>query len=210
MQRLEVMEKANSRVTALVVFVHLLLSNQSLAASFDCAKASNDVEKLICADSELSALDSTLGNLFSSGIRKNTDVATDQKKWLREQRNTCKTPECIKAAYSRRIEYLKTLEECPYKASVLVGSWVRVEGNGFEKMKFLVSDKTPTFLSWLHHKPEMAGRWGFEQCVIHIQDSNEDKLQFDLKVQRLDEKRLDVRDMDDGAVGIYERAAAAK
>ena len=40
------------------------------AASFDCAKATRPVEKLICRDKNLNALDERLGQVYRAGLQK--------------------------------------------------------------------------------------------------------------------------------------------
>lgn len=198
-------------IAELLVFIIVLsLSNQVFSASFDCDKASNVVEKLICSDRDLSLSDQTLGELFNAEKEKYPNVVSDQKSWLREKRNLCKTSECLRKVYSDRIEYLKTIENCPSDNVLLIGGWVRIQGDGFEEMKFLSKDGVQTFLSWTHHRPEMIGRWSFGQCTIRIQDRGEASLQFELRVRRLDENRLHVWDIDQGADAIYKRVNASK
>ncbi len=188
----------------------LLVSNTASAASFDCTKASSQVEKLICSDRELSDLDSKLGNIYRPKASASPSLVTDQKQWLRQQRNLCKTIDCLRAAYLKRIEDVNLSDECPYDRSSLIGGWVKTEGEGFEEMKLLSAEDVPNFLSWIHHRPEMTGRWRFENCTIHIQDLNENTLQFELEVQQLDGNRMYLRDMETDAVIGYERVGATK
>jgi len=57
------------------------------AASFDCAKATTEVEKIICIDAELSSLDEKLTKAYHSIITANPDkekkIINEQKKWLK-------------------------------------------------------------------------------------------------------------------------------
>src|SRR4051794_20306614 len=76
------------------------------AASFNCAKASIHVEKIICSDAELSKLDDSLGRLFSFLPDGGNSVVINQKKWLRETRNACNDSQCLKTVYSARITEL--------------------------------------------------------------------------------------------------------
>jgi uncharacterized protein len=79
------------------------------AASFDCAKASTKVEKLICSDSELSKLDEDLSKAYQQSLER-SDVkkgaTVSQRQWLKNERNICQNAECIKTAYERRIKEL--------------------------------------------------------------------------------------------------------
>jgi len=94
-----------------------LLSNAAFAAkpSFNCNKASHEVEKLICADDELAKLDVSLTNLYNVLLK---NIPTAQKKQLKAEqsgwvkgRNDCwKAADqraCIKGEYEARISALK-------------------------------------------------------------------------------------------------------
>jgi uncharacterized protein YecT (DUF1311 family) len=79
------------------------------AASFDCAKASTAVEKLICADEKLSVLDDQLTTAYKTASETATDksaLKAQQKDWLKKKRNSCKDAECITKVYQTRIEEL--------------------------------------------------------------------------------------------------------
>jgi uncharacterized protein len=69
---------------------------QSKGPAFDCAKASGDVEKLICSDAGLAALDRKLDGVYKAALSKARD---DVPKFLRtEQRGWVKgRDECWKA-----------------------------------------------------------------------------------------------------------------
>src|SRR6478735_4367245 len=64
---------------------------QSDTPTFDCSKARNSVEKLVCADQDLAKLDRKLSDLYKSA-EKNPDQAAEhgasQQKWLRA-RDAC-------------------------------------------------------------------------------------------------------------------------
>lgn len=87
----------------------LLLSVLLFGASFDCAKATSKVEKMICADPELSALDENLSKVFKEAM-KNIDEKDQLKKeqfaWMKE-RNLCKDNVCIQKSYKSRTAELK-------------------------------------------------------------------------------------------------------
>ncbi len=91
----------------LVCFVH-----PTWAASFDCAKAATDIEHRICQDTELSDLDSQLGDLYG-GLRKAMDedrresLTAGQRRWLGE-RNRCESTTCLRDVYQQRIEALNS------------------------------------------------------------------------------------------------------
>jgi hypothetical protein len=78
--------------------------------SFDCSQARTKVEKTLCANKDLAALDVTLTENYDKARRatkgeKHRQLLDTQRVWLK-QRNACKTPECLTDAYTRRIEEL--------------------------------------------------------------------------------------------------------
>jgi uncharacterized protein len=88
------------------VVTFLLLMTSAHAASFDCAKATSKVEKLICKDPVLSSLDEELGRMYQQAL-SNSDNSTQQiarqKQWLRDARNKCGDVTCLKLLYPNRI-----------------------------------------------------------------------------------------------------------
>ncbi len=92
----------------LVFAALLLVANTSCAASFDCEKATTKVEKMICADSELSKLDEDLSAAYSKVLKESSDASTlkqQQRDWLKE-RNGCEDSACVKHAYEARVSLL--------------------------------------------------------------------------------------------------------
>ena len=79
-----------------------------VAASFDCGKATSEVEKIICGDDELSRLDESLNKAYLQALEwkdiKNR-IVKSQRQWLKV-RNACKDAECLKNAYEVRIKEL--------------------------------------------------------------------------------------------------------
>lgn len=83
------------------------------AASFNCAKAASRVEKLICANHEVSLLDGELGDLYyyrmnraSASSAEKELIRSEQKKWLKSVRDVCKDVACLRAAYETRLGQL--------------------------------------------------------------------------------------------------------
>lgn len=85
----------------------------AISPSFDCPRASNNAERLICATPELAVLDLSLANAYrdlwaertSVDLRKQLKEA--QNYWLRNVRDRCTEAECLKAAYELRIAHLR-------------------------------------------------------------------------------------------------------
>ena len=87
----------------------LCFSALAAATSFNCAKAKTNIEKLICADTELGELDTALAKLFSKTITSSGDpdeIAAAEREWLKTVRNKCSTSDCLKSAYHARIKQL--------------------------------------------------------------------------------------------------------
>jgi uncharacterized protein len=87
----------------------LALMPWARAATFDCSKTSTFVEKAICSDKQLSALDDQLGHLYKAALASasnNAMLKADQKTWL-SLRNQCGDADCLKKAYADRINVLE-------------------------------------------------------------------------------------------------------
>ena len=85
-----------------ILYLFGLLALPVQAASFDCSKAGTKVEKLICADVELSRMDEEIAKVYGEVLGKSTDEAL-LKKRQRERlkaRNQCKDISCL-SDYSR-------------------------------------------------------------------------------------------------------------
>lgn len=82
------------------------------AASFDCAKASTGVERMICEDPETSDLDSEYGAVFEGLLARSSakaDVRSGARSWLTNVRNRCQDSGCLRAAYRERIANIRAL-----------------------------------------------------------------------------------------------------
>ena len=86
----------------------LMLASPAQAASFDCAKTQTKVEKLICADAELSKLDEEMATTYKAALQdeKQADsIRQAQKQWMKE-RNGCSDAVCVKQAYENQLKEL--------------------------------------------------------------------------------------------------------
>jgi len=79
--------------------------------SFDCAKASTRVEKMICSDDESAALDGQLAETYRRALAdpaENSDeIKIDQRAWLSGKRNKCGDVSCLRRRYRERIAALE-------------------------------------------------------------------------------------------------------
>lgn len=94
------------------IFFLLIIAGNIHAASFDCGKATSEVEKLICGDDELSRLDESLNKAYQQALEQTLfkeQIMRSQKQWLKKKRNECRNPQCMKKAYEARINELEFL-----------------------------------------------------------------------------------------------------
>jgi uncharacterized protein YecT (DUF1311 family) len=91
------------------------VASASVNPSFDCAKASHEVEELICKDAELADLDRSLADLYAV-VLKNTPeseqkmLKAEQRGWVKGRNDCWKSSDergCVKREYKARISELK-------------------------------------------------------------------------------------------------------
>jgi uncharacterized protein len=103
-----------TRSAVLGLLLGLLWSAAAAAASFPCEKAQSRIEKAICADAEVSALDEYLGRYYQAARTTLRDAApcitADQRQWLGAVRNACPDAACLKKAYLERLGELHALQ----------------------------------------------------------------------------------------------------
>jgi len=86
--------------------------SSTAAASFDCAKASSPVEKMICSDSAVSNLDKELHRSYRQALAAAINpslIKEDQRGWLLDHRDRCTIVQCLREAYESRIKELRAL-----------------------------------------------------------------------------------------------------
>lgn len=96
----------------------VLVAPLGQAASFSCAKAATTVEKMVCANPELSRQDDYLNGSYQRAVKRvgnKTVLRQWQRNWLKSQAlNACKTAECVKLAYGTRVKLLDDAVESPW------------------------------------------------------------------------------------------------
>lgn len=110
-------------IGAIAVGMLLLGSSGAQAASFDCAKAQSKVEKMICADAELSKLDEDMAHAWARYREKyfyEEHVRGTQKNWI-AQRNRCTSTQCLLQAYQERIAFINSGQTQPVTLGELKG-----------------------------------------------------------------------------------------
>jgi uncharacterized protein len=103
-------------MTKTILFTALLaiaVVPRAFGASFDCSKATNLTEMLICKDHETSSLDEQLQHTYQTALTtaapssKNA-LIKEQRNWIAYTRNVCEDEACLRQAYSSRINLLAT------------------------------------------------------------------------------------------------------
>lgn len=80
------------------------------AASFDCAVARSNAEKLICGDPALSALDDALAKAFADAVavvQHPVALREDEREWIVQERDSAPDAQAMRTAYQNRIDALK-------------------------------------------------------------------------------------------------------
>ena len=131
----------------------IFVSSITHAASFDCTKATTLVEKAICSESDLSALDEQLMAKYKDALSSAPNAANlknDQKSWLVNTRNKCQDTACLKRAYIERIAALERIagstapSSSSKKADVSwAGTWNRTGGTSHTESSLEITEKTP-------------------------------------------------------------------
>lgn len=78
--------------------------------SFDCTKASTNVEKMICADPKLAAADRDTAVAYKIRLASSTDksgLKQQQANWRRTVRDGCTHAACLEGAYKQRLAELR-------------------------------------------------------------------------------------------------------
>jgi uncharacterized protein YecT (DUF1311 family) len=84
----------------------------AIVASFDCAKASSQIETLICSSPETADADRRLAAAYSAARAKSSDPSTlkaDQRNWLTTERNACTDAACLTKVMEARIQKLSAM-----------------------------------------------------------------------------------------------------
>lgn len=105
-------------VMKIFFFVFLVMSTALFGARIDCAKASSDVENMICEYADLEWLDHILSDTYTAvlnSVPNKHAVKLDQKKWLKTVRDRCNDTDCIDAAYENRIADLSLIWNKEFK-----------------------------------------------------------------------------------------------
>lgn len=117
------------RSTLIAAACLALAGGSACAASFDCARATSAMEKLVCSDAGLSKLDETLNAAYRSALGRTPDkeaLRHAQRTWLSSYEvSGCRDAGCLRDAFSRRIEVLRALAGADRPGAAWTGHYVR-------------------------------------------------------------------------------------
>jgi uncharacterized protein len=95
------------------LFVVLAAAGPAFAASFECQRNENRVERLICSDSVVSDLDEVMARFYAGAqgsLKENaTCLKTDQQEWV-HRRDACRDVPCMDRVYRERLAELTPLQ----------------------------------------------------------------------------------------------------
>jgi uncharacterized protein len=103
------------------------------AASFDCEKAKSAMEKMICADAELSKLDEEMADVYKAALldeERSQSIQQNQKQWLKE-RNSCIDASCVNLSYTTRLNELSLAQEKSFSKSNRKPRFSVTQGKGW-------------------------------------------------------------------------------
>jgi uncharacterized protein len=86
------------------------MDSSLFAPSFDCSKASNAQEKLVCSDRELSKIDVEMSQAYAKARDRTSDkdaLRKAQTEWIKQIFRSCSDKNCLTSAYKNRISELQ-------------------------------------------------------------------------------------------------------
>ena len=145
-----------------IVTLILLFTISLFGASFDCAKATTKVEKMICKDEKLIEKDDQLNHFFKTvkvSNRLSSDVVQSQRDWLKS-RNQCNDLNCLHDSYTHRLEYLESKIEYQFATDQKesCGQFVEIFNKNSDLIRhsdFSASTTEYNGLKWLQPKVDL-------------------------------------------------------
>jgi uncharacterized protein len=135
-----------------------VVASAAQAASFDCAKASHPLEKLICANPALSKLDDEVNKAYKERLELLFDKRAfkgQQKDWMRILRTGCQS-QClaqqVEEEYRQQLANLKSFEEESFTANyktadeaLLTITQHKPQSFAFRLMRYNLDDGSQTY-----------------------------------------------------------------
>ncbi|MBH9578300.1 lysozyme inhibitor LprI family protein [Inhella proteolytica] len=156
---------------ALTFTLPIAAQGAAQAASFDCRKAQLPVERRLCANPELSALDEAVAAAFRAAQQQSIDtdpLRLDQQRWLRQQRNPCADDACLARVQRERLAQLQGWQAAAPWPADAAGHYLmprRIQVLDVERQQW-VSSAAADCLSL---QPRPDGRW---QLAVELVQAN--------------------------------------
>ncbi|MCK5697440.1 MAG: DUF1311 domain-containing protein [Gammaproteobacteria bacterium] len=99
----------NIKKQVLVSISLSILSTSTMAASFNCTKASTKIEHAICNDIKLSEKDSEMGMAYKT-VSTHTGIKQSQRHWISQRNKNCgDNTDCLYSEIEKRISVLNSI-----------------------------------------------------------------------------------------------------
>ena len=116
-------------IRSAVALVLVFSVGGTMAASFDCKKASTFAERSICADGYLSTVDGALASAYKQALTTTQDpdrLRQLQRDWIVE-RDQCTTQKCLDKALGERVSFLTNYANAEQKVAYDAEQKIRKE-----------------------------------------------------------------------------------
>lgn len=137
------------------------LPQQPTNPGFDCNLARSSVEKAICSNSQLAAMDRQLNELYQYAFASSSNpeaVRASQVKWIQLERNTCSSMECLRNAYTSRIGELSTKQTTQADVHPLIKEIPKILPANADTGYAIVNSPSDGFLSLRSHPSITQGQ----------------------------------------------------
>ena len=93
------------RATGLLLTLCFCLMPSSGMAAIDCGRATTNVDKLICASTDLTVAQEVMAYSYRMAMRRGVDIEflrRTQQEWHDSVRNACNDAACLRKAFDER------------------------------------------------------------------------------------------------------------
>lgn len=95
-----------------MIFICVVQSDYTYAASYNCANTATKIERMICNDKLLSLKDEQLDEIYQNVLnipKYKTEQKAKQRQWIKSVRDICTDSSCLNTVYNDRILELQEL-----------------------------------------------------------------------------------------------------
>lgn len=102
-----------TRILCALFALCVAVSAQTAPGAVDCSKPGTAIDRMVCANPDVRALDDRLGRSYGTALDfmdGSVCMKNDQRTWLDDVRNKCTTTACLGEAYRSRLATLSALQ----------------------------------------------------------------------------------------------------